>query len=301
MSASAADSRQPYSPLSVKRWLYPLLGHPKAKQTLKWIVYSALVINTGMYLDDDIRAFVGAIPEDAGLLDILFQFSTTIDMLGWMALVFLFELETYALEDSAFTRKVESLIRGTRIICYLLIGFAAIGYTVEALETFDLHPVSADSMCDLADQGVYAQISANEFPEITSGNCAAMSLDAEYFTLSDETAVVAASVVPELQFMGIIDIENAIIWILVVLLIELEVWLQSADRFGSRTLGAARQLKTFFYLILIANGVIWFFYDYYLYAWDAFLWIFGFWAIELNLAEWEQERLRELEAAQSAS
>jgi hypothetical protein len=42
---------------------------------------------------------------------------------------------------------------------------------------------------------------------------------------------------------------------------------------------------------------MWFFYGYALYTWDAFLWIFGFWAIELNLAEWEQERLKELSVA----
>jgi hypothetical protein len=44
----------------------------------------------------------------------------------------------------------------------------------------------------------------------------------------------------------------------------------------------------------MGNGIIWLFGSYYLYTWDAFLWIFGFWAIELNLAEWEIERVHEL-------
>ena len=81
-----------------------------------------------------------------------------------------------------------------------------------------------------------------------------------------------------------------------VLLIEVEIRLQWEDRFGSRLLRAVRLSKTLCYAILIGNGVIWLFTGYYLYTWDAFLWIFGFWAIELNLAEWEQERLEELEA-----
>ena len=50
-------------------------------------------------------------------------------------------------------------------------------------------------------------------------------------------------------------------------------------------------MKTLFYLGLIGNGVIWAFDGYPQYAWDAFLWIFGFWALELNLAAWEQECL----------
>ena len=49
------------------------------------------------------------------------------------------------------------------------------------------------------------------------------------------------------------------------------------------------------YLVLIGNGVMWAAHSYYLYAWDAFLWIFGFWAIELNLAEWEMERVEQLQ------
>ncbi len=52
--------------------------------------------------------------------------------------------------------------------------------------------------------------------------------------------------------------------------------------------------KSLFYLVLIGVMLTWFFTGYYLYSWDAFLWIFGFWAIELNLAEWELERTGEL-------
>ena len=55
-----------------------------------------------------------------------------------------------------------------------------------------------------------------------------------------------------------------------------------------------RILKTVLYGELIINAVIWGATGYPIYAWDAFLWIFGFWAIELNLAEWEKERIEEL-------
>jgi hypothetical protein len=94
--------------------------------------------------------------------------------------------------------------------------------------------------------------------------------------------------------MGLVDICNAFVWLIVVILIEIEVWLQTIDRFSSPLLTATRQVKTLFYLVLMGNGIIWLFGSYYLYTWDAFLWIFGFWAIELNLAEWEIERVHEL-------
>ena len=57
----------------------------------------------------------------------------------------------------------------------------------------------------------------------------------------------------------------------------------------------SRLFKTVGYAFLIGNCLMWFVYGYALYTWDAFLWIFGFWAIELTLAEWEEERLEELE------
>lgn len=295
MSTASPRTRTPL--FSIKRLLYPLLAHPKAKQTLKWIVYSALIINTGFYFQDDYQSMVGALPDDASLIDFVFQFATTLDMIAWLGLVFLFELETYAIEDHDWNDWVGRLIHGLRVILYIMILNSAIGYTAEAMETFEPHEVEGiSSMCDLADQGVYAQTSANEYPAITADNCESISDGAPYYTLSNEEAVVAAPVVPHLQFMGILDIINSYVWIIVVLLIEIEVFLQSNDRFGSRTLSVARQAKTILYLVLMNNCVLWLINDYYLYAWDSFLWIFGFWAIELNLAEWEKDRLEELQS-----
>ena len=99
--------------------------------------------------------------------------------------------------------------------------------------------------------------------------------------------------------LGWIDVLNATVWLIVVFLIEIEVRMQSADRFGTRELALVRQSKTLLYGVLIMNILIWLWFSYWLYAWDAFLWIFGFWAIELNLAEWEQDRTQQL-AAHSA-
>ena len=110
----------------------------------------------------------------------------------------------------------------------------------------------------------------------------------------NEVSVVDEATLKHLQFQGWVDVDNAYVWLIVVLLIEIELWLQNRDRFSSPVMGAVRQAKSFFYLLLIVNIFIWFYQDYPRYAWDAFLWIFGFWAIELNLAEWEMERVEQL-------
>jgi hypothetical protein len=118
----------------------------------------------------------------------------------------------------------------------------------------------------------------------------------ELHRIENEVSVIDTSSLPAVQFLSWIDVVNGFVWIVVVLLIEVEIHLQWEDRFAGRLLRAVRASKTLCYAILIGNGIVWLLTGYYLYTWDAFLWIFGFWAIELNLAEWEQERLEELEA-----
>jgi hypothetical protein len=284
--------------LTVKSLLVPLLTRPKVAQLIKWVVYVSLLINTGFYILDDYQALFAAIPDDAPLINILTRFSTSVDMIAWVALIALFELETYALPDEAFTKKITRTLLVGRAVCYILIAFAAYGYTVEALDTYDYSEVAGVSdVCQLADDDVWLQVNSVDYEQITGESCEELSDDSVFYRFEGETSVLGASLLEHVQSQGWLDISNAFIWIIVVLLIEVEVWLQGADRFGSRLLPVVRVSKTLFYLVLIFNGVTWAVTGYALYAWDAFLWIFGFWAIELNLAEWEQDRLQELQQA----
>jgi hypothetical protein len=287
---------------TVKSFLVPLLMRPRIAKIIKYTVYFSLIVNFGFYFNDDYLAFHAALPENAPLADIMQQFTTSIDMAAWIGLVFLFELETYALSDEAFEGWVTKALHAGRLVCYISIAYAAYGYTAESLENFDVSSVDEiTDICQLADQGTSLQMDVIAYVEITSDNCAELSNDSEFYRISDEVSIIDASTLPHVQWMGWIDIDNAYVWIIVVLLIELEVWLQATDRFASRALRVVRQTKSIFYLVLIGNGVVWALTGYVLYVWDAFLWIFGFWAIELNLAEWEQDRVRELGAAQTAS
>ncbi len=281
--------------LTVKRLLVPLLAHPRMAQRLKYIVYGSLVLNLGRFVWDDYFAMQAALPVDASLSDYLTQFSTSIDMFAWVGLVFLFELETYAIPDEKWSARLAGVIRTLRVACYVMIAYAAYGYTVESLENYDTtEVVGLTNACQLADQGTSLQISSFEYVEITSDNCASLPNDDTFYRIANEVSVIGESTLGNVRWLGWIDIDNAYVWIIVVLLIEIEVWLQSVDRFSSPVLTTVRQAKSLFYVVLIVNLFVWLSTGYYLYAWDAFLWIFGFWAIELNLAEWEMDRTQEL-------
>lgn len=295
---TASDERTPFT---IKSLLIPLLTRPRVAQFIKWSVYSALLINFGVYVYDDTLAYMAALADDASWSDIFTQFSTSIDMTGWVGLVFLFELETYALPDDAFKPRVTRALHAGRVACYLLVFYAAYGYTAEALENYDATPIAdIRSPCEVADTGVSLQIDSITYVEITSLNCAGLSDQSAFYRISDEVSIIDGPTLEHVRWQGWLDIVNAYVWLIVVLLIEIEVWLQSNDRFSGRTLVVVRQAKTFFYAVLTADMIIWGLSGYALYAWDAFLWIFGFWAIELNLAEWERDRKIEL-AGQSGT
>ncbi len=287
--------------VTLKSLFVPLLVHPRIAQLIKWAVYIGLTINFYFYWLDDLRSFRASLPEDVSLDDLLTNFSTTIDIIGWFGLIILFELETYALPDEAFTRRLVNSLRLGKLVCYLLIFYAAYGYTMEWLDTMNVALVEGvSSLCQVAGQGVSIQLDQVRFEEVTLANCAALSGDSVFYNLDGDVALVGQSLLPHLRTMGWLDIINAYVWLAVVALIEAEVWLQTKDRFGSRTLQGVRISKSLFYLVLIGNGVIWGVSGYYMWAWDAFLWIFGFWAIEFNLAYWEKERLEELAETKTA-
>lgn len=279
--------------------LVPLLARPRIAHAIKWTVYLALFVNFAFYILDDLGAMQASLPPDAGLWEQLETFVTSIDMAAWLLLLAVLELETYVISDAAYTRSVEMVMLAVRLCCYISIVSAAWGYMTAVQDYYNIAPLEdVQHTCDLADRELYLQTGIIDYQEITRAACESMPPADQLVRVDINESVIARETLPPVRFLGWIDVLNAWTWILVVLLIEVEIRLQSADRFGSRALPAIRRVKTLAYLVLIGNAVIWIFTGYPMYAWDAFLWIFGFWAIELNLAEWEQER-REFLGAES--
>ncbi|MDG1232907.1 MAG: hypothetical protein P8P91_11655 [Pseudomonadales bacterium] len=284
--------------ISIKQVLLPLLAHPRVAFSLKWFVYVWLCINFLQYLLDDILAYNASLAADASLADIILTFRTTIDTAAWLVLIVVFELETYALPDAAFTRWLDRIFIAIKGLCYTCIAYAAYGYLADTLELYDLIALGhIDDLCSLAGQGLFLQLDAADYSEISLSSCSALHAGSEFFQIRGQTSIVSASELGSIRTMGWLDFGNAIVWIVVVILIDVEVHLQNTDQFDSKRLAYARLFKMLGYGFLIGACLMWFFYGYALYTWDAFLWIFGFWAIELNLAEWEQERVKELSVA----
>jgi hypothetical protein len=286
---------------TVKSILVPLLARPRVAHAIKWTVYLALFLNFAFYIRDDLMAMQASLAPDAGLWKQLETFATSIDVAAWLLLLAVLELETHVISDAAYTRVVERVMLAVRLLCYISILSAAWGYLAVVQGYYVINSLEGvEHTCDLADRELYLQTGMVEYEEITSAVCRSMPAAHRLVRADTDESVIARETLPQVRFMSGIDVLNAWAWLLVVFLIEAEIRLQSADRFGSRALPAIRRVKSLTYLVLIGNGIIWLFTGYPLYAWDAFLWIFGFWAIELNLAEWEQERREMLEVSNPA-
>ncbi|MEM7196687.1 MAG: hypothetical protein AAF402_17310 [Pseudomonadota bacterium] len=279
--------------LSLNFVLSKLLGHPRATQTIKWIVYGALLINFSIYVSDDFRAYQSSLPAGAPWSQILEKFSTTVDTAAWMGLVLLFEVETYIVADSDRYDVLSRVLTACRLVCYALIGAAAYGYIADAMDynTASLVPGLTD-LCTLAGQEIWLQTNSINFSQITADNCASLSTAAQYYQLSGEVSLMDSATVTHAKTLAWVNVVNAFVWLLVVFLIEVAIRLQQTENYRKRELRLVHRLSTIFYGILIAIAVFWLFTGYALYTWDAVLWIAGFWAIELNLAEWEQDYLK---------
>jgi hypothetical protein len=85
-----------------------------------------------------------------------------------------------------------------------------------------------------------------------------------------------------------VDFEDVVVWLLVVWAIELSVWLQNHNITGGALMVVSYAARVG-YAVLFAHAAFWIWSGHWVWAWDQFLWIAGFWAIELNLSEWRED------------
>jgi hypothetical protein len=85
-----------------------------------------------------------------------------------------------------------------------------------------------------------------------------------------------------------LDVVNSAVWLLVVLVLELDVRLQARGRWQDATLMASNALKPALYTLLLLAAIYWGIKGDFVDFWDAFLWLLAFVFIELNLFGWRR-------------
>lgn len=264
------------------------------KQLIKWTVYTLLIVNFGFYVWDDWQVALHTLRAGGTIVQWASAFTTTIDEIAWFVLLALFELETYALSDeTAYKSGVEKLMHVMRIICYFFLAHTIYAYSIAAIELYPAQPVTAvNDLCQLADQDLSYTYNL-EYTLIDSTNCSQLSGASKYFYPGSETVVTDAAGLSLDRTLAWADLLEASVWLLIVFTIEFMVRMQSRGLTGGPLMTAANMSKIVLYGVLLVVAAYWGFLTHWFYVWDELVWIGGFAAIEMNVAEWRDEILEE--------
>jgi hypothetical protein len=269
------------------------------QQFVKWTVYSILIVNFFFYVLDDMEAAEHSLRNGGTFLQWTTTFTTTIDELAWFMLLFLFELETYALSDKAFEGMTGPLIHAVRLVCYVFLGHTVYAYSGDILALTQEGPLAGiDNLCQLAGQEISYTYNL-VYTLVDQSNCSTLSTGTLFFPVDSVSLVTdAAGIVNSIQ-LAWVDLIEAVVWLLIVFLIEFMVRLQNRGISSGPLIRMGNIAKPALYGILVLIAAYWGVLGHWLYVWDEFIWIAGFIAIEMNVVEWRDEL--QVEAQQRAA
>lgn len=268
-------------------------------QAFKYALYIFLSMNVYWFFVEEFQANLLLYPDGVRFGDLYGAYVATIDTAAWVVLLLMFELETYILEDRHFTRPVRYGLHLLRALCYALIIRAFFGYIGNLLSVEDVSVFAGVSnLCSLVSDNWSYSHDFEEYTLLTAANCASFSSASSFLEFADARAVVDASGHSAIVRLAWVDVINAAVWLLVVLVLEIDVRLQEKNRFEGLALRASNITKVILYAILFIAAVYWGVYGDFVDFWDAFLWLLAFFFIEMNVVEWRHEELEE-QAARS--
>ena len=259
-------------------------------QLFKYTVYAFLTFNIYLFFDEEFAAAALQFPNGIDALDIIEAYSATIDTLAWVVLLLMFELETYILDDEQFTRTTTWSLHGLRALCYTFIVYAFYGYIANLAFVVDTVPLAGiTDVCALLPGEWSWAPTLDEYVRITAANCGAWSEAGAFVQFRDLPAIVDATGLTEIVRLAWVDVINAAVWLLVVLVLEIDVRLQEHNRLEGLALRLSSAAKFVLYGILFLAAIYWGIKGDFVDFWDAFLWLVAFVFIELNVFEWREE------------
>ena len=258
----------------------------------KYSVYAALTVNVYLFFSEEWAAAAHRFVDGIAREDIIEGFAASIDTAAWVVLLLMFELETYVLDDEQFTRRTTWTLHGLRAVCYAFIVYSFYGYVTKLIFVLGAMPLpNVNDLCALVDgQWAYA-VDFDEYEVLTAANCGSMSSATAFHKYMGIATVVDARGLTDIVRLAWVDVINSGVWLLVVLVLEVDVYLQEANRLEGRILRVSNASKFVLYTLLLFAAIYWGIKGDFVDFWDAFLWLVAFVFIELNVFEWRQESL----------
>ena len=124
-------------------------------QVVKWTVYSLLLLNWAYYFVEEIYIASHVLRQGGTFLQWTEEFATTIDEFAWFGLLFMFELETYSLDEALEKPWVKWSIHGMRLVCYVFLMHTVYARVSALVDTHAVQPSTGiGQLCQVADQDI---------------------------------------------------------------------------------------------------------------------------------------------------
>jgi hypothetical protein len=263
--------------------------HPHRIFTLfKYTIYLLLAWNAFLFFQEDFAASAVTFGDHVNWRNFVEAYSAFIDTTAWLVLLLLFELETAVIPDEKLHGWLKWFLMAIRVGCYFFIVYAFYGYCYKFGVITDLAPFNVSDVCALVGGDWNYVVDLDDYPPLDASACAMLQGEA-LLRISDTYIIGTRAALDSAYGLAVIDIVNAGTWLIIVVLLEAEVWMQLRDLLTPRILWAAKYLKGFFYFLLLLCAVYWGFEGSFLDFWDAFLWLVAFIFIEMNIFRWHEE------------
>lgn len=269
----------------MKRFFVPSKSKTSWFQLFKYGVYLAVLTNVILFFLKESNAAAHKFTNGIDLGELIKAYSSTIDTGSWVVLLLMFELETYILSAEQLKGKIKWLLRFLRTISYGFILYAFTGYWGNVQWVMDFFDINHTDLCQY--KGLSWLLEVDQFKSIDASNCASLHDGTALFKKSDEVIYTNSTSLNRALKLAMTDLLNAGSWILVVLVLEMDVWLQLQNRLEGKIHIFSKYVKLFLYLILFGAAIYWGFQGSILEFWDAFLWILAFIFIENNIFGWQ--------------
>jgi len=261
-------------------------------RVFKYSIYCFLAYDTWLFFLDEYAASAQLFAEGLTWRNIMEAYSSTIDTFSWVILLLLFELETAVLPDEVLQGALKWVLIFLRSICYVFILFAFYGYVTKYGVVTNLVPFTIEDACSLVGTAFTFAQTLDEYFPLTPDACNAMQ--GENLQQIVGTQIIGTREQLSLVYsLALTDIINAADWLVIVAVLEAEVWLQIKGRLSDGLLRVNKYLKGFLYSILFACAAYWGIDGGFLEFWDALLWLVAFIFIEMNIFEWQAETTTE--------
>jgi hypothetical protein len=257
-------------------------------QFFKYSVYTFLFTHIFLFLRKETTAAAHRFPDGYDFGQVIEVFPSTIDTAAWFGLLMLFELETWIISDENLQKGyLRAILKTFSLLFFSFVLYSFWGYVAAYFWLIPFESVDLAGICDLIGQSWMTE--TDKFETISTENCLELVQGDVFFKYEGEDIYTDNSLLKSAYYLAILGFINSLAWILVVIVLEIDVWLQLKNRFVGKAFRWSNWIKKGLYAILFIAAIYWGISGKFLDFWDAFMWIVAFFFIEMNLSEWKKE------------